>query len=110
MTAPAPRPSEREIAHNIAERFADDGYVYDCTDAIESALTEARRAAIEDCMQKADRVATAHWAHFDVMGREREIKSENDALHYGRAQGAELVIAAIARSLTSPSPGKGGGG
>lgn len=91
--APAPRPSEREIAERITDRHGDFEWGYtpngadacrkSLAEAIEAALTEARRAAIEEALRICD--------------------------EYGDSPDVLSAAQAI-RSLASPSPGKGGGG
>lgn len=122
MTAPAPRPSEREIAlqrevdrltgvighlrHHLEadEDFNADELLRDIAGSVdlsefdrlllraekaESALHEARRAAIEEAAKVAELPPV-----FDTI------------LDYDTCE----AIAAAIRSLASPSPGKGGGG
>lgn len=55
----------------------------------------ARNAALKDAAHIADAIAAEQWGYFTARRKDRSAGTPNDALHYGRAQGAELCAAAL---------------
>jgi len=107
--SPKPRPSEREIAERITQEVAvwfitKDAGSFPLADKIESALQDARRAALEAAAQIAEGSAGPFPKGERIAADGTEATEIARAMQHGLGGGRDAIAAAI-RSLPSPSPG-----